>query len=115
MTTITIEVPDEISEQLDQAKDRLAELLTLSLQQPPLPARVYRYILDFLASRPTPDQIAAFAPTPDMIERRRTLVEREKTEEITRAEKTELDEYDRIEHLMVMIKTDNLPFLTGKQ
>ncbi|MGH9754032.1 MAG: hypothetical protein ACREA2_14745 [Blastocatellia bacterium] len=82
---------------------------------PQLPTRVYRYILDFLASRPTPEQIAAFAPMPDMIERRVALVEREKRGEITRAEKMELDEYDRTEHLMVMIKTDSLPFLTGKQ
>jgi hypothetical protein len=77
------------------------------------PARIYRYILDFLASGPTAEQIAAFAPTPGMIERRMALVEREKRGGITQAERTELDEYDRIEHLMVMIKTDNLPFLTG--
>jgi hypothetical protein len=76
---------------------------------PQSPVRVYRHILDFLASEPTPEQIAAFAPTPEMVERRRMLVECEKMEELTQAEKKELDEYDRIEHLMIMIKTDNLP------
>lgn len=114
MATITIEVPDELSEQLGRAKERLPELLRLSLQQPPLPATVYRYILDFLTSRPTPEQIANFRPTPEMIERRRLLMARERANELTPAEKAELDEYDRIEHLVVMLKTGNLPFLTKR-
>jgi len=114
MTTITIEIPDELSEQLSAENGRLTELLELSLRHPPLPAQVYRYVLDFLASRPTPAEIAAFRPTPEMIERRGMLVGREHAGEITPAEKTELDEYDRIEHLVVMLKTGNLPFLVGK-
>lgn len=114
MTTITLEVPDEVSEQLNQHKHQLTELLVRSLRQPPLATEVYRYVLDFIANHPTPEQIAAFGPTPEMIERRRTLVAKERVNEITPVEKTELDEYDRIEHLMVMIKTRNLPFLTGR-
>jgi hypothetical protein len=114
MATITIEIPDELSEQLDQHRHRLTELLTRRLRQPPLAAEVYRYVLNFIASRPTPEEIAAFRPTPEMVERRRLLVAREKANEITPAEKAELDEYDRIEHLIVMTKTGNLPFLTGK-
>lgn len=59
----------------------------------------------FLAGSPTPAELAAFGPTPEMIERHRTLVGREHTSEITPTEKAELDEYAHIEHLMVMIKT----------
>ncbi len=43
---------------------RLPELL-----QPAVPAQIYRYIRDFLASNPTPEQIAEFKPTPEMQER----------------------------------------------
>ena len=114
MTTITLEVPDEISEQVSRHKDQLTEMFIRSLRQPPLATEVYRYILDFIANRPTPEQISAFGPTPEMIERRRALVAKERTNEISPPEKAELEEYDRIEHLMVMIKTRNLPFLTGK-
>lgn len=114
MTTITLEVPDELSEQLEQHKHQLTELLARSLRQPPLATEVYRYILDFIANRPTPEQISAFGPTPEMIERRRELVAKERSNALTPVEKAELDEYDRIEHLMVMIKTRNLPFLTGR-
>jgi hypothetical protein len=113
MATVTIEVSDELSELLAQAGDRLPELLAQSLKEPTLPAHVYRYVLDFLASRPTPEQVAAFGPTSEMTDRLRMLLEREEKGEITPAEKADLDEYERLEHLMVMIKSGNLQHLIG--
>jgi hypothetical protein len=113
MATVTIEVPDELSELVAQAGDRLPELLARSLKEPTLPAHVYRYVLDFLASRPAPEQVAAFGPTREMADRLLTLLGRESSGEITPAEKAELDEYERLEHLMVMIKSGVIQHLTG--
>lgn len=113
MATLTIEVPDELSELVAQAGDRLPELLARSLQEPTLPTHVYRYVLDFLASRPTPEQVATFGPTSEMTDRLRVLLERESRGEIAPAEKAELDEYEKLEHLMVMIKSGTLQHLTG--
>jgi hypothetical protein len=45
MAQITLNVPDDLSNQLLQLGDRLPELLALSLQQPALPAQLYRQIL----------------------------------------------------------------------
>lgn len=115
MSTITIEVPDELSERLSYEKARLPELLAQSLHQPPLSAKTYRYVLDFLASDPTPEQIAAFGPTPEMSERVKILLARERANEITPTEKAELDDYEHLEHLMVMAKAGSLPYLNGKQ
>ncbi|MDJ0734484.1 MAG: hypothetical protein QNJ47_10500 [Nostocaceae cyanobacterium] len=124
MAKITLEVPDELSEQLAQVGDalgqaalrlRLPELLALSLQQPPLPARIYQYILDFLANKPTPEQILAFRPNAEMQERLKTLLTRSKAGELTPTEQTELDEYERIEHLMVMLKAGSLPYLVDNE
>jgi hypothetical protein len=115
MTTVTIEVPDELSELIAQAGDRLPELLAQSLREPTLPAHVYRYVLDFLASRPTPEQVASFGPTREMTDRLRALVERESNGKLTPTEKVELDEYEKLEHLMVMIKSGNLHHLMGTQ
>lgn len=111
MAKITLEVSDELSERLAQVSDRLPELLALSLQQPALPAHTYRYILDFLASNPTPEQIAAFGPTLAMQERLRTLLERSKAGNLTPTEQAELDEYERIEHLVILLKAGNLSYL----
>ncbi|BAQ63143.1 hypothetical protein GM3708_3549 (plasmid) [Geminocystis sp. NIES-3708] len=111
MAKITLEVPDELSEQLLQIGDRLPEVLALSLQQPLLPAKIYHYILNFLASKPTPEQIVAFRPTAQMQERLYTLLTRSKTGKLTSTEKQELDEYERIEHLIIMLKAGSFPYL----
>lgn len=113
MAAVTIEVPDELSELVAQAGDRLPELLAQTLKEPTLPAHVYRYVLDFLASRPTPDQVAVFGPTSEMVDRLQALLGRESSSEMTLTEKAELDEYERLEHLMVMIKSGNFQHLTG--
>lgn len=115
MTTMTIQIPDELSEQLRHRKDQVPELLAIGLQQAPLPAQVYRHVLNFIASNPTPEQIAAFEPTPEMRERLRGLLARERTNEITPLEKAELDEYERIEHIVVMLKAGNLPYVADGQ
>ncbi|MBD2515824.1 hypothetical protein H6G93_12515 [Nostoc sp. FACHB-973] len=108
MPRITLEVSEELSQQLAEVGERLPELLALSLQQPAVPAQVYRYILDFLASNPTPEQIAEFKSTPEMQERLRTLLTRSQAGTLTSTELQELDEYERIEHLVVMIKAGKL-------
>ncbi|MDQ3011543.1 MAG: hypothetical protein M3X11_12660 [Acidobacteriota bacterium] len=109
MATITIEVPDEVAEQLSQNKHQLTELLFRSLRQPPVKIEAYRHILEFIASHPSPEQIAAFEPTSEMRQRVRTLMACERTNEISPLEKAELDEYEWIEHIVVMLKTGNLP------
>ncbi len=111
MPVITVEIPDELVEQVSQLRDRLPELLALSLHQPALPAATYRDILDFLASNPSPQQIAAFRPAPEIQARLRALLDRSRDGQLTEAEQRELDEYARIEHLMVMIKAGTLPYL----
>ena len=94
-----------------QAGERLPELLSLSLQQSPVPTQIYRYILDFLTSNPTPEQIAAFRPTPEMVERLQKLLLKHKSGNLTHSERSELDEYERIEHLIIMLKSGNLRYL----
>jgi hypothetical protein len=78
------------------------------MQESPPPVQVYRYILNFLTSQPTPEQIAAFRPTAEMQDRLRSLLARNQAGGLTPAEQQEIDEYERIEHLIVMLKLDNL-------
>jgi hypothetical protein len=111
MTPITLNLPDDLAEALQQQSDRLPELLALSLQQPAVPARTYQYILEFLASSPTPEQIANFRPTPEMCERLQTLLARSKAGILTLTENQELDEFSKIEHFIIMLKSSNLSYL----
>jgi len=115
MTTITIDVPDELADLIAKVGNRLPEMLALSLRQPILPAHIYRYVLDFIASQPDANQIANFRPTPEMNERLKALLALEKDNVLTPPEKEELDEYERIEHLIVMIKSGSLAYLKAAQ
>ncbi|MGM3304487.1 hypothetical protein ACSQ6I_00600 [Anabaena sp. WFMT] len=114
MPKITLEISEELSQQIAQIGiDTLPELLALSLQQSPIPTQIYQYILNFLASNPTPQQIAEFKPTPEMQNRLRTLLIQSKAGTLKPTESKELDEYERIEHLIVMIKAGNLSYLSN--
>jgi len=111
MALLTIEIPDDLMERLDPIRDQLPELLRRCLQPDLLSAQVYRYILNFLASQPSPDEVAAFRPTPEMQARLRYLLSHSDSGTLTPEEAQELDEYERIEHLIVLLKAGNLPYL----
>ena len=108
MATLTIEVPDDLMERLSPLQDQLPELLQRCLDPVALPAQVYRYVLDFLASQPTADQLGSFRPTAEMQQRLRALVEKEQGAGLSEVERQELAEYERLEHLIVMLKADAL-------
>ncbi len=113
MRTITLNVSDELADQLAPLQDHLPELLALSLQQPAVPAHLYRSILTFLAGAPTPEQIAAFVPPPDARQRLQTLLDRERTGPLSSAEQAEVSELERIEHLVAMLKIRALSALAA--
>lgn len=112
MVEITIKVPDALAERLSSIRDRLPEVLALGLGElSPLPNQAYRYILEFLVSRPSPDAVLNFAPTPEMQARVEELLERDRSGQLTPLESAELDEYVRIDHLITMLKAETLPYL----
>ena len=65
---------------------------------------VYEEILDFLAAGTTAESIANFRPSKEAQARVRELIERRGEGRITPAEDEELEEYLRLEHLMIMAK-----------
>jgi hypothetical protein len=105
MQTITIDVPDALAERLATHKERIAEILALGLDElSPVPNEVYRYILTFLASNPSDEALLNFRPTPQMQDRMNILLAREKAHGLAALEQAELDEYERIEHFIVLLK-----------
>ena len=85
-------------------------MVSLNQESPRLQAgECQHYILTFIASQPTPEQISEFRPTPEMQSRLHTLLNRSQSGELTPSEKQELDEYERIEHLILLLKMGNLP------
>jgi len=64
----------------------------------------YDEILDFLAAGATAEDIAGFRPSTEAQARVRELIERRQEAKLTPAEDEELEEYLRLEHLMIMAK-----------
>jgi hypothetical protein len=117
MAKITIDVPDDLFTQLTKETNsteilerRLPELLQLGLSAGRLPADVYHYVLNFLISNHTPAQIVDFRPTIEMQTRLKDLLIKSDSGQLNSIEQQELDEYERIEHLIVMLKTGSLSY-----
>src|ERR1051325_954357 len=66
--------------------------------------QAYDEILDFLAAGTTAESIANFRPSEEAVARVRELIERRAEERISRAESEELEEYLRLDHLMIMAR-----------
>ncbi len=112
MVEMTIRVPERLAERVTAVQERLPELLEHGLGElSPLPNEVYRYILEFLVSQPTSEEILNFEPTPDMQKRANKLLEKNRAGQLTPAEEKELDEYLRINHLVTMLKARAISFL----
>lgn len=109
MAQITIEVPDVLAEQLSTMQDRLPEVLARGLSEPsPLLNEAYRYVLKFLTSNPSSEEIVSFKLTPQIQEHISDLLEKNRAGQLTAAEETELDEYGEINSLVRQLKIQAL-------
>lgn len=80
MVEITIQVPESLAEKIVANRERLPEVLALGFKElPPLPNEVYRYVMEFLASNPSPQAILDFELTPAMRERVTNLLQKDRT------------------------------------
>lgn len=118
MTTITLEVPDELAARIGALGDDLPELLSNALRESPIDRTaltlkalkaaathpVYREMMDFLASGPTPQQIIEYKISPSAQERLEDLLDKNREEGLTNEESVELDVYELVEHSMIRLK-----------
>lgn len=115
MAKITIDVPEDILDRLTQdgndaqiISQRFTSILRLGLANSTVSPDIYRYVLSFLVSNPTPQQVLEFQPTPIMQQRLKDLLDRSVAGKLTESERQELDDYEHIEHLIIMLKTGSL-------
>jgi hypothetical protein len=113
---ITIEVPDRLGEQLQQLGDRLPEALDRIIQELNLSETITDrddlQLVELLASQPSPEVILAIRPTPALQARMSELLDRNKSELLSRSEEVELDRYLLLEHWVRLAKAHaykNLP------
>lgn len=66
--------------------------------------RAYEEVIDFIAGGVSPGNLVAFRPSEEARRRVAYLIEREKSAALSPGEKSELDHYLQLEHLMRLAK-----------
>jgi len=111
MTTITLEVPDELATRLLPLRAQLPQLLATALELWPDHAPfvmtehpLFEDLLNLLVSRPTPEKIIAFKVSPSVQTRLDELLDKQREEGLTAEERAELDAYEQLNVLVVLLK-----------
>lgn len=76
--------------------------------------KAYEEIVDFIAAGTTPQNVISFRPSEPAQQRVADLLAREKEGELSPAEKSELDHYMQLEHLMRLAKARARDFLPNE-
>ncbi|MDQ3751063.1 MAG: hypothetical protein M3367_18905 [Acidobacteriota bacterium] len=76
--------------------------------------KAYEEVVDFIAAGTTPQNVISFRPSEAAQERVSDLLSREKVGELSREEKSELDSYLQLEHLMRLAKARARDFLPNE-
>jgi hypothetical protein len=65
---------------------------------------VYLEIIDFIAAGTTPQEVANYRPSPAAQQRVADLIDREKTQHLSPDEKSELEHFMELEHILRLAK-----------
>ena len=127
MAELNIQVPDELAQRLEPFRNRLPELLTrlietiphsmspadslLSITKPTTTPLAYAEVLDFLIARPTPQEIAAFKVSTEAQAYISILLDKNREGTLNETEAADLDLYEQLEHLMILLKAKAYPLI----
>lgn len=114
MTTITLEVPDELAGRLAALQTHLPQLLTFALDLLGTPSNrpsllnvnspVLTEIIDFLARGPSSTDLLAYKVSPNAQMRLEELLDTKREQGLTPQEAAELDTYQQVNHLLILLK-----------
>jgi hypothetical protein len=105
---ITVQVPEELGQELAHYEGQLVEILELGLHEiKATESLVYQdenSILEILANQPTPTDILALKPSAALQARVSELLQRSKESQLSTQETAELERYLALEHLVRLAK-----------
>jgi hypothetical protein len=102
---LTIEIPDELAQRAEAERERLAGLIQRVLRQPMTgKLGIIQEVFEFLARRPSPDEILGFQPSAQAVERLAELLDKNRESNLTADEEAELDTMQSLNHLFALLK-----------
>lgn len=109
---MTVDIPNELAIRLNPFKDELPQLLELGLHEYNAPKTTgfqgINEILEFLAKLPTPEEILALKPAQELQSQISTLLDKQRIQGLSVAEEQQWQQYEYLEHLVRMAKTNAL-------
>ncbi len=106
---MTIELPEQLVKQLDAERERLPEIIARGLRRGwSSVSQVRREVIEFLARRPSPDDLLAFRPSPETLDRLNDLLARNQEGDLSATEAAELDELCDLDRFIALIKAEAL-------
>jgi hypothetical protein len=126
MTTITLELPEDLAVRLDPLRDRLPELLSqlldlesaerkFTLSGTVMTHPVLLELIDFLSARPTAKQVLTHKSSSAVQERLEELLDKNREAGLTAAEEEEMDAYRLVNHVMILLKARARPAVSSPQ
>ena len=113
MATITLELPDELAARyrIDPAllpalvrETIAAKFAKLTPAHPANVPPLYQELVNFLSANPTPQETLAFKISPPGQDRLEDLLYRNREEELSQTERTELETYFQLSHVVTRLK-----------
>ena len=105
MATLTLDVSDTLAERVEPFSRWLPTILELSVLGLNTPAlQAANETVTFLSSNPSEQTVRNFKFSPKTQQRMDELLERNRERGLTEHELNELDEFLRLEHVIIMLK-----------
>lgn len=108
MSSITLDLPDDLAEQLRSLADRLPRILDLGMRALNAESSAEydstAEVLELLATLPSPEEVLALRASPKLEERIRTLLEKSRSTGLSPEEETEWQRIEYLEHLVRLAK-----------
>ena len=105
---VTLDLPDELAADLRQFADQSTAIVAAGLREIKAPVAGQFHglaqVLEKLAALPSPQEVMALRPTPELNDRIRFLLQKNRDEGLTTQEKEEWERYETVEHLVRLAK-----------
>ena len=105
---VTLDLPDELAADLRQFEHQSASIVTAGLREVKAPGggqfHGLVHVLEKLTELPSPQEVLALRPSPELDARIRELLRKNREEGLTPAEEAEWQRYETVEHLVRMAK-----------
>ena len=118
MSSITLDVPDELAERVRLLADRLPRILDLGLRaldaESPAEYAGAAEVLELLAQLPSPEEVLAFRPSTALAQRVSSLLEKSRAGSLSQEEELEWQRLEYLEHLVRIAKAKAALKLQGR-